>query len=69
MYEISKTVAADTMNKRSPDSSRDIFGYSSYNNDDDWLMALWQSGAQKALGNDTDGHAALCYDYAASQAV
>ncbi len=69
MYEIAKTVAADTMNKRSPDSSRDIFGYSSYNNDDDWLMALWQSGAQKALGNDTDGHAALCYDYAASQAV
>lgn len=39
LREIAETVAAETMDKRSPDSSHDIFGYSSYYNDDEFLLS------------------------------
>jgi len=57
------------MEKRSPDSSRDIFGYSSYYNDDDFLLSLWQTSGVRAFGDSAGQPLELRYDFGKAQSA
>ena len=69
LRELAETVAAETMEKRSPDSSRDIFGYSSYYNDDDFLLSLWQTSGVRAFGDSAGQPLELRYDFGKAQSA
>lgn len=69
LREIAETVAAETMDKRSPDSSHDIFGYSSYYNDDEFLLSLWQISGVRAFGDSAGQPLELRYDYEKAQSA
>ena len=69
LRELAEAVAAETMEKRSPDSSRDIFGYSSYYNDDDFLLSLWQTSGVRAFGDSAGQPLELRYDFEKAQSA
>ena len=69
LQEMSEKIASETMEKRTPDISRDTYGYTSYYNDDNFIMMLWQSSGLRALGDSYKTTAALSYNYEKSEAV
>ena len=70
LREIAETVAAETMDKRSPDSWHDTFGYSSYYNDDEFLLSLWQTSGVRAFGDSVPASRfEWRYDYEKAQSA
>ena len=49
--EYAETVSYKVMNKGSPDLKTDIFGYSSYNNDTELPLIMWESCGTPMFGN------------------
>ena len=69
MLEVSKIIAKDTLNKRSPDRSRDVFGYTTLVEEKELVNAIWCTSGVKYFGDTVGKMLELPTDTATGKAV